>query len=73
MQKTAINIHLKRDCCPGTGSGMMGTETAALADYPWHSFRDSITEVVVGDGITAVGKNAFSTCPNLSGLPSAGM
>ena len=49
-----------------TGSGMMGTETAALADYPWHSFRDSITEVVVGDGITAVGKNAFSTCPNLS-------
>ena len=27
-----------------TGSGRMGTETAALADYPWHSFRDSITE-----------------------------
>ena len=31
----------------------------------WHSYRDEIEEVHIGEGITAVGSNAFMNCPGL--------
>lgn len=48
--------------------------TGAMADYegpekqPWNSFRDQITTVTIGDGVTKIGKNAFYEFDNLSSV-----
>ena len=42
--------------------------TGAISDYsnptnaPWYSLRNDITQIVIGEGITGVGKLAFSCC-----------
>lgn len=44
------------------------------ADYaPWNDYRDEITAVVIGEGITEVGERAFDTFENLQSvqLPSS--
>ena len=45
--------------------------TGAMEDYgysavPWASFRDQITSVVVYDGVSRLGNNAFAGCGSLS-------
>ena len=47
--------------------------TGAMEDYyfhstPWESYRESITSVVIGDGITYVSDNAFNGFTNLSSV-----
>jgi hypothetical protein len=37
----------------------------AVADQPWKAYKNDITKVIIENGITAIGKDAFS---NLSGL-----
>ena len=46
--------------------------TGAMADYtsagyqPWKGYRSSITSVVIGDGVTNIGNDAFEDCTNLT-------
>lgn len=45
--------------------------TGAMDDYPngvtpWKSYNDKISAVVIEDGITSVGENAFNRCSSLS-------
>lgn len=54
------------------GSGAMDDYGADEA--PWSSFRDRITAIDVGDGITAIGANSFQGCTALAAavvLPSS--
>lgn len=48
-----------------SGTGAM-TEYYTLEDIPWYNYRSSITTVTLPEGITSIGANAFSRCPNLS-------
>ena len=46
----------------------------AMADYdnadkqPWANQRSSINKVVIGDGVTSIGENAFANCPGLKAV-----
>ena len=45
--------------------------TGAMADYtsnssPWYPFNSDITSVLIEDGVTSIGKRAFSYCPSLT-------
>ena len=45
--------------------------TGEMPDYgydnsPWNEHRKLITTVVIGNGVTSIGNNAFSSCSNLS-------
>ena len=48
------------------------TGTGAMYDYsggnmpPWYGIRTAITKVVLGDGVTYIGKQAFFDCTNLN-------
>ena len=40
--------------------------------FPWDSFKEEILKIVIEDGITSVGTNAFPDCPNLKTVEIAG-
>ena len=40
--------------------------------FPWKSFKEEILKIVIEDGITSVGTNAFPDCPNLKTVEIAG-
>lgn len=40
-------------------------------DTPWFSQREDITQIIVSDGVTAIGANAFSACYNVSDVTIA--
>jgi hypothetical protein len=47
--------------------------TGAMADYnsdnqPWKDFRGDITSVVIEDGVTSIGNNAFKDCTSLTSV-----
>lgn len=42
-----------------SGSGSMPSYNAA-ADQPWNKFADIILQIVINDGVTAIGNNAFN-------------
>ena len=42
-----------------SGSGPMADFSNVNEDQPWKDYRDNITSVVIGDGVTTIGKNAF--------------
>jgi hypothetical protein len=46
--------------------------TGAMEDYsepsPWFSYRSSITTVVIGNGVTSIGDEAFYRCSGLSSI-----
>ncbi len=49
------------------------TGTGAMCDYsydsvPWYYNRNSINKVTIGDGVTTIGRNAFSSCENLTSV-----
>ena len=66
--KCGVNLTWKLENSTLTISG-----TGAMDDYdagnnhlpPWHSRRDQIQEVVIGNGVTSIGDNAFGQCTNL--------
>ena len=40
----------------------------AMDDYysvPWYNYRNKITSVSIGGGVTSIGENAFENCDNL--------
>ena len=50
-----------------SGSGVV-TDYSGVSGTPWYSYLDRITCVALESGITALGKNAFCGCPNLTTL-----
>ena len=48
--------------------------TGAMANYdsytstPWFSVNSTITSVVIGDGVTTIGNNAFGNCTNMTSV-----
>ena len=47
-----------------TGTGR--TDGFSLGNRPWEQFKDAITTVSIGDGITSIGSSAFYRCTNLA-------
>ena len=63
------------DCTVTLNNGTLTVSgKGAMADYtqsdkrPWHNNRNDITSVVVGSGVTSVGKNAFESFSNLTSV-----
>lgn len=50
------------------GSGDMPDYDTYNSDVPWAKYTNDITEVVIEDGITSIGKMAFALCTNLAKL-----
>ena len=48
-----------------SGSGDMADSMGSASDSPFYSYRDRITSVIVGDGITSIGAYAFYRCTKL--------
>ena len=38
------------------------------ADIPWYNYQGNIEKVVIKDGVTSIGKNAFSNCLGLTSI-----
>lgn len=50
-----------------SGTGEMRNYDHDDGEYtPWYSLRESITSLVVEDGVTTIGNYAFATCKNLA-------
>ncbi|MCR5782063.1 MAG: leucine-rich repeat protein [Clostridia bacterium] len=47
------------------GAGEMGNY-ANIEDVPWASVREQVRSVVITDGVTVIGKNAFNGCGELT-------
>lgn len=50
-----------------SGTGAMDDYTS-LSYVPWKSVRTSITSIVINDGVTRIGDNAFYGCSNLTSV-----
>ena len=52
--------------------GLIITGTGAMADYiylntrPWHNYSENIKTVLIENGVTSIGNNAFYGCSNLT-------
>jgi len=51
----------------GTGE-MWGFDYMDFSEVSWHENKDAITEVVIEDGVTSIGKWAFCECENLENV-----
>ena len=55
---------------PETGvltiSGEGAMEDYSVGGQPWYAYRVSIKKVVIEDGVTSIGNNAFCECKNLT-------
>lgn len=49
------------------GTGAMQDWTSGI-NTPWYSIRDSITSLVIEDGVTSIGSYAFYSCGNVAGV-----
>ncbi len=50
-----------------SGSGEM-YGSFQLTDIPWDNFRESINTVIIGSGVTSIGRHAFSECKSLKSI-----
>ena len=55
-----------------SGSGDMADSMGSASDSPFYSYRDRITSVIVGDGITSIGAYAFYRCTKLRAVRMPG-
>lgn len=51
-----------------SGSGKMADHSDDVADRPWHALRNDIKKVVISDGVTYIGENAFCGCTALEAV-----
>lgn len=52
-----------------TLSGTGATKTCdSIADIPWYSYRANVTQIIVGEGITTMGKNIFNGCTGATSI-----
>jgi len=54
------------------GMGAMMDYDGSQVPTPWHALKDSITKVIIEDGVTSVGKRAFGDCAKLTYITIAG-
>lgn len=64
-QDGVLSIHVPEGGEPGA--------TMAMANYygggaPWYKYREQITSVVIGEGVTGIGNYAFYMCTKLSNV-----
>ncbi len=50
-----------------SGMGEMA-DYNSLSEIPWNDYRKEIKRVIVSEGVTSIGKSAFSYCGNLSSV-----
>jgi len=50
-----------------SGTGAM-TDFNSTSDNPWYGHRNAIKSVIIGDGITSIGKGAFYNCSVLTSV-----
>lgn len=63
----ACTVTLEGTILTVSGSGAMG-DYGNPEDQPWHGNRSSITSIVIEDGVTRIGDEAFSGCTNLASV-----
>ena len=51
-----------------TGEGKIAVYNGYFSDIPWYSHRASINTVVIGNGVTGIGSNAFRDCTGLTSV-----
>ena len=51
-----------------SGIGNMKVYNASTSQIPWYIHKESIKEIVLGDSVTSIGKNAFRDCTNLTSV-----
>ncbi len=51
-----------------SGTGEMADWFNNTANIPWYSYRESITSLVIEDGVTTIGRYAFYNCSNLTSV-----
>ena len=51
-----------------SGTGNMDNYSHESGLPPWYSLRKSIKRVVISDGVTSIGEQAFSGCLNLTSV-----
>lgn len=49
------------------GSGAMANYSSA-SSYPWYEYRGYIKRLYIADGVTNIGKSAFSGCSGITGI-----
>lgn len=52
----------------GDGENGLIPDYDDFTDAPWHSYASIISELIVGDGITSIGSNAFGSLINLKSV-----
>ncbi|MBP3467446.1 MAG: leucine-rich repeat domain-containing protein [Paludibacteraceae bacterium] len=50
-----------------SGTGDMYSYSYA-SNWPWYNYRSSIKKVVINNGVTSIGKNAFNGCTGLTSI-----
>ena len=65
------NVQWTLDHCTGvltiSGSGAM-TDYSNESEVPWRWWRESITSVIIQNGVTRIGDNAFYNCANITSM-----
>ena len=51
-----------------TGTGAMYDYDYIYRNRPWESYKDDIKSVVIGNGVTTIGTNAFCDCDSLTSV-----
>lgn len=55
-----------------SGTGAMDNYEHDFVDSPWYSVRSDIITIVIKDGATTIGNDAFSSCDNLTSITLPG-
>ena len=50
------------------GSGMMTNYNYTGSDIPWYSYKNDIKTVIIEDGVTSIGRDAFWSCSSLTSI-----
>ena len=43
-----------------------------IGDYPWYSYQESIKKVIINEGVTSIGYQAFYGCSSLTSINISG-
>ena len=49
-----------------SGQGEMSDYELLINESPWHSACEDIKTIIIGEGVTAIGKETFNDCKNVT-------